>query len=601
MSKEKEYDVSDDHEEQDYEESEGNHEKKAHKNESKHKSKSTEHKKHSRRRESRHRSGVNPWMITSIALVLLLAMSIFTNGFRFGNNLDPVIRDVEKLASITGDLSVKGYLEIAAENLKEAQKSLVSESSKDPLKDDKDDPILNPVIAPTYSGDKAVIEMYVMSQCPYGIQVVDAIIPVKEKLGNALDLRIDYIFYPREMYQGQETIYCMDELCAMHGIDEIKGNIVQLCAMKYNPESYLKMIACQNQQITAIPGNWESCAQTTGLNVAKIKSCYEGSEGMELARQSGSRAEFADAQGSPTIFLNGNPYMGGRTEVDFLRAICSYLGSDAPLVCKDIPVCSADIDCFVYMSDGDNRVPVCNNPGTELAKCDFIDDPLVTATVFSSSSCASCDMSELIFILEDIFPNINIVEIDTETAEGLEVAEDYGFEKVPVITFSSNLVDTFRYKNDPNFRPAFEPIDDGYKLIDEITNPTYWVSEEKRMEYEEKLKEMFINDGRVVMYHFYGEGCPYCLKMDTFLTKLKDEFPTLEVIKFETYGSPENSALMRKFANVYGVQASGVPASFMHLDKFWGGYTESWDDEIRSYVQGCIDNGCMYLDLDKLE
>src|SRR5215218_8682968 len=42
-------------------------------------------------------------------------------------------------------------------------------------------------------GGVPTLEMYVMSQCPYGVQVVNAIAPVKEQLGAGLNLKIGYI------------------------------------------------------------------------------------------------------------------------------------------------------------------------------------------------------------------------------------------------------------------------------------------------------------------------------------------------------------------------------------------------------------------------
>src|SRR5690242_2388536 len=42
-------------------------------------------------------------------------------------------------------------------------------------------------------GGPATLEMYVTSQCPYGVQVMNAVAPVKEQLGKDLNLKIGYI------------------------------------------------------------------------------------------------------------------------------------------------------------------------------------------------------------------------------------------------------------------------------------------------------------------------------------------------------------------------------------------------------------------------
>ena len=43
------------------------------------------------------------------------------------------------------------------------------------------------------SEEKVTVQFFIMSQCPYGVKVVDAITPVMEKMGDNIDLKIDYI------------------------------------------------------------------------------------------------------------------------------------------------------------------------------------------------------------------------------------------------------------------------------------------------------------------------------------------------------------------------------------------------------------------------
>ena len=102
-----------------------------------------------------------------------------------------------------------------------------------------------------YTGDKAELDFYVMSQCPYGTQVMDAIAPVIKQLGGALDFEVNYI--ASDLGNGAFN--------SLHGENEVKGDIAQLCAAKYEPDKYLDMIVCQDENAGAIPGNWESCAK----------------------------------------------------------------------------------------------------------------------------------------------------------------------------------------------------------------------------------------------------------------------------------------------------------------------------------------------------
>ncbi|MBU0461201.1 MAG: GILT family protein, partial [Nanoarchaeota archaeon] len=89
---------------------------------------------------------------------------------------------------------------------------------------------------------KVKVEFYVMSQCPYGTEVEDAIAPDMASMGDAIDLHIDYI--AQEVAPGQ--------FMSLHGEPEVLGNIVQLCAKQYNPDKYVDFIVCQNENAAAI-------------------------------------------------------------------------------------------------------------------------------------------------------------------------------------------------------------------------------------------------------------------------------------------------------------------------------------------------------------
>jgi Gamma interferon inducible lysosomal thiol reductase (GILT) len=170
------------------------------------------------------------------------------------------------------------------------------------------------------------LEFFVMSQCPYGVQVMNAIAPVAEKLGDNLDFQLNFI--------GSMT---GDTPTSMHGENEVKGDIVQLCAAQIAPDRYLKMITCQNNNPTEVHTNWEGCAGQVGIDAGKLRACLEGERGKQLVAASFDEAKKRQANGSPTIFLNGKPYQGGRRSVDFTRAVCREFTGEKPAGCNIPP------------------------------------------------------------------------------------------------------------------------------------------------------------------------------------------------------------------------------------------------------------------------
>jgi len=344
--------------------------------------------------------------------------------------------------------------------------------------------------SPNYEGEQVKLDFYVMSQCPYGTQVVDAIAPVKQELGAALDLNINYI--ANDLGNGQYK--------SLHGQNEVQGDIVQLCAMKYNPEKYLDMVVCQNQNAQQIPANWESCAQQKGLNVEDIKTCYEGDEGKDLLTQSIQESSNAGASASPTIYLNGQQYVSGRKTTDFLRAVCNEF-QDKPEACNNIP---------------------------EPAK--------VNTLIINDERCKECDITGLKAQLKSVFPGIIIKELDYGNAKGKELFNNLDLGVLPAVLFDDSVKqaesysgvqpylvqagDYYNLRIGASFDPTAEICDNN---IDDTNNGKIDCQDDTckdtlvcREEKPENLKVFIMSD------------CPYGKKAIEALKDVNDNFDSLD-------------------------------------------------------------------------
>ena len=215
-----------------------------------------------------------------------------------------------------------------------------------------------------------------MSQCPYGTQAEDAIKKVYDKMGDVFSYNINYIADKKEDGTFE----------SLHGENEVKGNIVQLCAAKYDKAAYLEMIACQNKDASKIPDNWETCATENKLeNINKIKTCYEGQEGKDLLTENIKLAKEKGVSGSPTYYINDEAYTGSRDDIGFAKFICSKINNEHS-ACKNMPACGTDVDCNAEV----NKVGICINPGEKTAKCEYKDAVRVDLTVLSDTRCEEC-------------------------------------------------------------------------------------------------------------------------------------------------------------------------------------------------------------------
>ncbi len=355
------------------------------------------------------------------------------------------------------------------------------------------------------SDDKANLEFYVMSQCPYGTQVVDAIAPVIEQMGDSIDFRLEFIMYPPAQYAGQEDKMCLDDMCAMHGLSEANGNIVQLCAQKYEPDNFMDMVVCMNKNAGSIPGNWESCAEEAGLDTSNIKSCYEGDEGKQLLKESSDKAKSLGAQGSPTIFLNGEQYSGGRQTNEFMRSICNSF-TDRPSVCDDIP---------------------------EPVKVEMI--------LLNDKRCGKdCEVSGLTSQLKSIFPGLTTTTLDYSSTEGKKLFEESNISKLPAFLFTDSVEQGEGYANvqqyleskgeyrslmiEANFDPTKEICDNG---IDDTGNNKVDCDDESCKNSMECRQEIEGNLDVFVM-----SQCPYGMKA---LDAMKEVIENFDGIKFGIY------------------------------------------------------------------
>jgi protein-disulfide isomerase len=238
------------------------------------------------------------------------------------------------------------------------------------------------------------VEFFVMSQCPFGVQVENGIKPVMDKMGPDVDLQINFI--------GQKD--ASGNLTSMHGADEVTGDIAQLCAAKLSPATFMDFISCQNKNMKEVAKNWKDCAGQTKIPVAKLESCINGAEGKALLGASFDKAKAKNANGSPTIFIAGKPYNGRRGETDFYRAICAEYKDKKPAACASIP---------------------------EPAK--------VNITVLGDKRCTECNTDRYVSMLKFRVANPVLKELDYADADGKKLYDEIKVGNLPVILFDSTL------------------------------------------------------------------------------------------------------------------------------------------------------------------
>ncbi len=102
-------------------------------------------------------------------------------------------------------------------------------------------------------------------------------------------------------------------------------------------------------------------------------------------------------------------------------------------------------------------------------------------------------------------------------------------------------------------------------------------------------------DNKVIIYFFWGDGCPHCATEKPYLEEWQEKYgDNIEIKSFETWKDQSNVPLFQQAAQAYGIQARGVPTTFIG-EKNWIGFSSSMAPEMENYIQSCIEEGCENL------
>jgi len=180
----------------------------------------------------------------------------------------------------------------------------------------------------------AKVDLFVMSQCPYGTPAQQAMIELKEQVPD-FELNINYIgnvFTETEWTAMGESNYyesygmCEQKndskyYCSLHGPEEVEDDIAQLCAMEYydNWTSFITAHIANSFDIN-------STISEMGYNETLMNNCINSEIGWGLFETSTGISDSLGVGSSPTyVFDNVYTGLGGSTPSVVLCTLHSEL------------------------------------------------------------------------------------------------------------------------------------------------------------------------------------------------------------------------------------------------------------------------------------
>lgn len=294
----------------------------------------------------------NVWMITTFAVLAIFAASMFitsggiTGAFsatvspqQAGQNTINFINNKmlagQATATLVNVTEKNGLYLVNFKIENQTYSAFVTKDSRYLLQMVAD---MNKASTPATSVTKSntpIVQFFVMSFCPYGQQAEAGLKPVAELLGSKAIFEPHYVIYngycgygmdPSTCKASDFAQYCLvnESYCSLHGVAEVKEDVRQMAIFKLYPDKFWTYVdyVNTNTNVGNIETTWKDAAKAAGIDAAKVED-YVKANGISMLDSEVALNKQFGVQGSPTIFINGVSYNGGRAASDFQAAICN--------------------------------------------------------------------------------------------------------------------------------------------------------------------------------------------------------------------------------------------------------------------------------------
>jgi len=170
--------------------------------------------------------------------------------------------------------------------------------------------------------DKPQVDLFVMSYCPYGLQMEKGILPAVQLLGSKINYSLKFVSY------------------VMHGEKEVHENLRQYCVQQQGLAKLNSYLSCFVKQ-----DNADACLSEAKVNTTALNSCISQTDTQfKITSTFNDQSLWNGAQyppfniykddnikygvsGSPTLVINGTAASAQRDPQSLLTLICSAFSS----------------------------------------------------------------------------------------------------------------------------------------------------------------------------------------------------------------------------------------------------------------------------------
>jgi hypothetical protein len=238
----------------------------------------------------------NPWIVSTLVLGILVFIILISN---FSGGTGKVISGENAGEAFVDFINSRGGEKIDYVSYKDFgnlyEITVSSQGKEVPIHITKDGKYFVQIISsitdtkqssqePTNTdipkSNKPVVELFVMTHCPYGTQAEKGIISTIKALGNTIDAKIRFVHY--FMHEPEET-----------------ETPRQVCIREEQSDKFLNYLECFLED-----GDSDRCISEVGIDETKMNTCISNGKADEYYAEDSELSQSYGVGGSPTLVIN---------------------------------------------------------------------------------------------------------------------------------------------------------------------------------------------------------------------------------------------------------------------------------------------------------
>ncbi len=237
--------------------------------------------------------------------------------------------------------------------------------------------------------EKPLLNLYVMSHCPFGIRAEESLLDVIGYFGNGIGLRVSYIVSKSG-----------NNFTSLHGPTELEEDLRQIGVQRLYGSKFYGYLRCYDSTM-----NSDLCLFNNAIDRTRIDAFVRSGKAGKVLDSDFAATERLGINASPTLYIDSHRYRGPIQPERIIRAACaSFTGLSS---CKTLkPPVNVDITVLTGGWEGVYH-PVIMKEG-----------------------------------LDDFFYKATVGLMEAGSPQGRALAKRLGLRSVPVMVFSSTVAAT---------------------------------------------------------------------------------------------------------------------------------------------------------------